>query len=146
MMEPGTKLPGRLLASAFTKNTVWSGSERWKMNLRFRIVMIKFKAVSTTYTMKRISIFSSFFFFSATLALSQNYPHTPPAVSPMPMKPEMTEIWEPEVPVVTPGKNVGDAPSDANILFDGKHLDQWASQKDPAKPAPWRIVANDHME
>lgn len=108
--------------------------------------MIKFKAVSTTYTMKRISIFSSFFLFSATLALSQNYPNTPPAVSPMPMKPEMTEIWEPEVRVVTPGKNLGDAPSDAIILFDGKNLDQWVSQKDPSKPAPWQIVDNDHME
>ena len=64
----------------------------------------------------------------------------PPEVSPMPMKPQMTEIWEPEVTVVTPGKQLGDAPSDAIILFDGTNLDQWVSKKDPSKPAPWNIV------
>lgn len=83
----------------------------------------------------------------STFAIGQNkYPNTPPEVSPMPMKPEMTEIWEPEVRVVTPAKKVGDAPSDAIILFDGKNLDQWVSQKDLTKPAPWKIVDNDHME
>ena len=74
------------------------------------------------------------------------YPNTPPEVSPMPMKPEMTEIWEPEVEVVTPGKKLGDAPSDAIILFDGSNLDQWASQNNPAQAAPWKIVDNDYME
>lgn len=78
--------------------------------------------------------------------LAQGYPNTPPEVSPMPMKPEMTEIWEPIVPVVTPGPKLGDAPSDAIILFDGKNMDQWVSQKDVSKPAPWKIVNADHME
>jgi hypothetical protein len=83
----------------------------------------------------------------STFAIGQNkYPNTPPEVSPMPMKPEMTEIWEPEVRVVTPAKKLGDAPSDAIILFDGKNLDQWVSQKDITKPVPWKIVDNDHME
>jgi len=77
---------------------------------------------------------------------AQDYPSTPPEVSPMPMKPEMTEIWEPEVVVVTPAKKLGDAPSDAIILFDGSNLDQWVSKKDSMKPAPWKIVDNDHME
>lgn len=77
--------------------------------------------------------------------VSAQYSSTPPEVSPMPMKPEMTEIWEPEVTVVTPGKNPGDAPSDAIILFDGSNLDQWVSSKDAAKPAPWTIVG-DHLE
>ncbi len=71
---------------------------------------------------------------------------SPPEVSPMPMKPQMTEIWEPEVEVVTPGKKLGDAPSDAIILFDGSNLDQWVSKNDNSKPAPWKIVDNDHME
>lgn len=70
----------------------------------------------------------------------------PPEVSPMPMKPQMTEIWEPEVSVVTPAKTLGDAPSDAIILFDGSNLDQWVSQKDNAQAAPWKIVDNDHFE
>lgn len=74
------------------------------------------------------------------------YSSTPPAESPMKMKPEMTEIWEPQVKVVTPGKNLGDAPSDAIILFDGKNLNQWVSQKDPSKAAPWKIVDNDYLE
>lgn len=79
-------------------------------------------------------------------SIAQNYPNTPPEVSPMPMKPEMTEIWEPEVGVVTPAKKLGDAPSDAIILFDGKNLDHWVSQNDTSKAAPWKIVDNDHME
>ena len=58
----------------------------------------------------------------AAAAFAQGYPGTPPAVSPMPMKPEMTEIWEPEVATVTPAKNLGEAPSDAIILFNGKDL------------------------
>jgi len=77
---------------------------------------------------------------------AQDYPSSPPEVSPMPMKPEMTEIWEPEVVVVTPAKKLGDAPSDAIILFDGSNLDQWVSKNDSTKQAPWKIVDNDHME
>ena len=84
--------------------------------------------------------------FSIQIKAQEGHGGTPPAVSPMPMKPEMTEIWEPEVSVVTPAKTLGDAPSDAIILFDGKNLDQWVSQDDPSKPAPWKIVDNDHLE
>lgn len=61
-----------------------------------------------------------------------------PAVSPMTMKPEMTEIWEPEVPAVKPGKSTGDAPSDALMLFDGKDLSQWVMAKDGGT-AKWTI-------
>lgn len=75
-----------------------------------------------------------------------NAPNTPPEESPMPMKPEMTEIWEPEVAVVTPAKIVGNAPSDAIILFDGSNLDQWVSQKDSSQAAPWKLVNGDYME
>ena len=82
----------------------------------------------------------------AAFLTNAQYTSKPPEVSPAPMKPEMTEIWEPEVRVVTPAKVVGDAPSDAIILFNGKNLDQWVSQKDATKPAPWKIVNNDHME
>ncbi|WP_367752950.1 DUF1080 domain-containing protein [Flavobacterium sp. WC2421] len=85
--------------------------------------------------------------FSTTIAMAQHTViNTPPDVSPMPMKPEMTEIWEPQVSVVTPAKKLGDAPSDAIILFDGKNMDQWVSQKDVTKPAAWKIVNNDYME
>lgn len=40
------------------------------------------------------------------------------------MVPEMTEVWEPEPRVVTPGMGQA-APSDAIVLFDGKDLSQW---------------------
>ena len=58
----------------------------------------------------------------------------------MPMKPEMTEIWEPEVPVVIPGKsseNLTMAPSDAIILFDGKDLSKWKDKNGEA--AKWTV-------
>lgn len=94
--------------------------------------------------------FSATLFLVAGLSASSfaqgKYPNTPPEISPMPMKPEMTEIWEPQVRVVTPGAKLGDAPSDAIVLFNGKDLSQWVSKKDPSKPAPWKIVDNDHME
>lgn len=59
-------------------------------------------------------------------------------------KPEDTEVWEPVPKVVTPARMVGNPPSDAIILFDGKNLDQWVSTKDPSKPAQW-IVKDDML-
>jgi hypothetical protein len=59
------------------------------------------------------------------------------------MKPEDTEVWEPVPAKVTPGATCGAAPSDAVILFDGKNLDQWVSNKTKG-PSEW-IVANGEM-
>ena len=85
--------------------------------------------------------------FTSTFAMAQHaFVNTPPEVSPMPMKPEMTEIWEPEVKVISPAIKLGDAPSDAIILFDGSNMDQWTSQRDTSKPSPWKIVNKDYME
>ncbi len=101
-------------------------------------------------TMKSKKMKNSFLMialFFATVAMAQHkFVNTLPEVSPMPMKPEMTEIWEPEVKIITPAKILGNAPSDAIILFDGKNLDQWVSQKDVDKPAGWKIVDKDYME
>jgi len=47
---------------------------------------------------------------------------------PMKMKPQMTEIWDPEVSVVTPGETPMNAPSDAIVLFDGVDIDnEWTN-------------------
>jgi hypothetical protein len=53
-------------------------------------------------------------------------------------KPEDTEIYTPVPPVVTPGKSVGDPPSDAIVLFDGKNLDEWVQNGD-GSPAKWDV-------
>lgn len=64
------------------------------------------------------------FFLIGTLSWGQDTPEV------MKMKPEMTEIWEPEVEVITPGKRNGDAPSDAIILFDGDNMNEWTNDDD----------------
>lgn len=45
----------------------------------------------------------------------------------------------PQPPVVTPGRNPGNAPSDAHILFDGHSLAGWTSVRSGG-PAEWHIV------
>lgn len=51
--------------------------------------------------------------------------------------PELTEVWEPEPRVVTPGQGTA-PPSDAIVLFDGSNLDEWVSARD-GSPARWTV-------
>ena len=53
-------------------------------------------------------------------------------------KPEDTEVWQPVPKVVTPGATCTAAPSDAIVLFDGKNLDEWVTNKDKS-PAKWIV-------
>ena len=50
--------------------------------------------------------------------------------------PKLTEVWDPEPALVTPGIGNG-PPSDAIVLFDGKNLDQWTNQN--GTPPGWVI-------
>ena len=54
------------------------------------------------------------------------------------MVPEMTEIWDPEVSVITPGEAPSDAPSDAIVLFDGVNLENEWTSADGGKPG-WTV-------
>jgi len=80
--------------------------------------------------------------FSYALILSTNsYLATAQIQGPlpgvMPMKPEMTEIYE-KIPIVTPGKTNADPPSDAIVLFDGNNISEWVSGKD-GSAAQWDV-------
>ena len=54
--------------------------------------------------------------------------------------PATTEIWKPEVKVVTPGKTNTDAPSDAIILFNGTSASGW--QHPNGDEAKWTVADN----
>ncbi len=54
------------------------------------------------------------------------------------------DVKRPQPPIVTPGQQPGQPPSDAIVLFDGKNLSQWVSDKDGG-PAKWK-VENGYME
>ena len=43
--------------------------------------------------------------------------------------PKLSEVWEPVVPVVTPGKTSADAPADAIVLFNGKDFSAWKADR-----------------
>ena len=56
--------------------------------------------------------------------------------NPLP-QPELTEIWSPVPPKVEPAMRLGDAPSDALVLFNGRDLTGWESAK--GGPAQWSV-------
>ena len=61
------------------------------------------------------------------------------AQQPAAPKPEDTEVYKPVPKMVTPGATCNAPPSDAIVLFDGKNLDQWASNSDKS-PAKWTVA------
>lgn len=73
---------------------------------------------------------------AAAGAQAQNDTHTPP-----PMTPAMTEFWEPQPKVVTPGivpsQPVAPPPSDAIVLFNGKDLSMWRNHD--GGEAGWKV-------
>jgi len=87
---------------------------------------------------------------SATLVFAQNAPQpTPQQIqrrTQSQWNPASTEWFYPVPPKVQPGATVGQPPSDAIVLFDGKDLSKWESSKAPSEggrrpdPAPWKVV------
>jgi hypothetical protein len=65
------------------------------------------------------------------------------AQQPAAPKHQDTEVYEPVPPVVTPAASSTAPPSDAIVLFDGKNLDEWITNRDKT-PAKW-IVADGIM-
>jgi len=83
-------------------------------------------------------LFSRTIFLSLLMSYSLNYLIAQEWTD-FPMKPEMTEIWNPEVKIITPGKTPVDAPSDAIILFDGTNLSkEWIKNDETGEPA-WKV-------
>ncbi len=77
--------------------------------------------------------FSTLLAFSALVSTAPLYAQT------QQMKPEETELWEPVPKAVTPGANNTAAPSDAIVLFDGKNLNEWVTNRDKS-PAKWTVA------
>lgn len=55
--------------------------------------------------------------------------------------PKITEQWNPQPRVVTPGKTNDGAPSDAIVLFNGKNLDNF-EKADGSGAAAWKVENN----
>ena len=76
------------------------------------------------------------FFLTATIACSFISLYAQNA------KPEDTEYYTPVPKVVTPGKSLGEAPSDAIVLFNGKNLDEWVLADDSNATSKWDLKNN----
>ena len=83
---------------------------------------------------------NAFKFLSITViaAISLSNAYAQVATKPTAPKgdPKLTEFWTPVPEVITPG-NGSAAPSDAIILFDGKTLDAFTTEK--GQPAGWEV-------
>jgi Domain of Unknown Function (DUF1080) len=89
----------------------------------------------------QVRIFAILFAFSVVLAAAQQQADSSKGgAKQLPRgRPQDTEVWEPVPPVVTPGHENAAPPSDAIILFDGKNLDEWVSNRDKS-PARWTVA------
>ncbi len=59
------------------------------------------------------------------------------------LDPKVTEIWEPQVRVVTPGQGTR-PPSDAIVLFNGSNFSEWISDKD-SSAVKWYMNGDSSM-
>ena len=95
--------------------------------------------------MKKVILFFAFCICAVIIYAQQQGQQQVQQPRPPQWDPASTEWYTPVPPKVQPGKTVGQPPSDAVILFDGKNLDKWESQRAPAagsrtrEAAPWKI-------
>jgi len=78
--------------------------------------------------MKRIFFFALPFACTAVLGQRQG-------------DPRLTEVWQPEPKVVTPGNPGNLPPSDAIVLFDGKNFSAWEREKGGGD-VKWKLEEN----
>jgi hypothetical protein len=98
--------------------------------------------------MKKVNFIISFFACAVMAFAQQGQQQQAQQQRPPAWDPASTEWYTPVPPKVQPGSSIGQPPSDAIILFDGKNLDKWESQRPPSSternakrdPAPWKIV------
>ncbi len=99
-------------------------------------------AVYAHRTMKRLLFLlpvSSLFVFTVLAAPAVSLrAQQAAAIDPNKPKHEDTEFYHPVPPVVTPAATLGQPPSDATVLFDGKDVSQWVAAKD-GSPADWEV-------
>lgn len=81
----------------------------------------------------KIKILTFALLFTAGFAMAQHDEES------MKMKPQMTEIWDPEVRIITPGEKTTDAPSDAIVLFDGVDINREWTNKD-GREVEWEVA------
>lgn len=88
--------------------------------------------MSQSVVLRRASLCAAVgFSLAASVAAQTPPPPRVPGQMPDPSK---------EPVVVTPATTPGGAPSDAIVLFDGKDLSKWVSQKDGKTPAAWDVA------
>jgi hypothetical protein len=75
-------------------------------------------------------LFSLLLMLTTVSAFSQSKPRES-------LDPSVSEIWDLKPVKVTPGKNPGEAPSDAIIIFDGKDLSNFTALD--GSPAKWEV-------
>jgi hypothetical protein len=83
--------------------------------------------------------FATLFAVAAPLFAQQTAAPQGTAAAPAAPKHQDTEVYEPVPPIVTPGATNAEPPSDAIVLFDGKNLDQWVTNRDKS-PAKWTVA------
>ena len=78
------------------------------------------------------------YIISSGQAQQTTRPGIPAAADKDKMTPGMTEIWDPEVKIITPGEKNSDAPSDAIVLFDGTDINlNWEDGR--GNPSKWIV-------